>query len=116
MKNPQLLVAMVEECRETILAHPENDAIPGHPASLRSGHLCRMCDRLIDNLEDWPAVKLHRWIGFIQCALIANRMLDLAGVKSMFDHAKNAFGEPTSELIDHLDPDNAFELELGGQG
>ncbi len=116
MQNPQLMTAMIEECREVILGHVDDATDCSQPPSLRAAHLSRMCDRLLAHLEDWPPVKLHRWIGFIQCALIANRMLDLAGVKSMFDHAKNAFGEPASELLDHLDPDNAFELELGGQG
>jgi hypothetical protein len=34
----------------------------------------------------------------------------------MFDGAKNAFGAPDADLIDHLDPDDDFYLDIGGQG
>ena len=59
---------------------------------------------------------LHRWIGFIQCALLTHGVLDLEGLKSMFDKAKIAYGDKGQDLIDHLNPDNAFELDIGGEG
>jgi hypothetical protein len=86
------------------------------PKPLRPEHLIWMCDRMINHVDQWSPVKLNRWIGFIQCALIANRVIDLEGAKEMFNQAKNAFGEPTQDLLDHLDPDNPFEFDIGGQG
>jgi len=59
---------------------------------------------------------MNRWVGFIQCAMIANGMIDLAGAKEMFDGAKLAFGEPGEDLLDHLDPESSFAFEIGGEG
>jgi hypothetical protein len=39
---------------------------------------------------------LHRWIGFVQRAIMANGIPDLPGVKGMFVSVKNAYIE-TSE-------------------
>jgi hypothetical protein len=46
-------------------------------------------------------------------------MLDLDGLKAMFDQAKAAHGETSEDLedlIDHLDPTSSFEFDIGGQG
>jgi hypothetical protein len=46
-------------------------------------------------------------------------MLDLDELKGMFDEAKRAHGEASDnleDLLDHLDPTNSFELDIGGQG
>jgi len=77
-----------------------------------------MCHQIETNADDWPDTKLHRWIGFIQGGMIANQILNLDGAKKMFDQAKNAHTEsgPDGDLIDHLDTDDQFELEIGGQG
>jgi hypothetical protein len=48
--------------------------------------------------------------------MIANRMIDLEGAKEMFDQAKHAFGESSRDVQDHLDPDQPFEIEIGGEG
>jgi hypothetical protein len=114
MKAEDLMIAMIERCREMILEHED----PGRelPEPLRSKHLVAMCDRLTQHVDDWTAVKLSRWIGFLQCAMIANRMIDLGGAKKMFDQAKNAFGESSRDVLDHLDPDQPFEFEIGGEG
>lgn len=48
--------------------------------------------------------------------MIANRMIDLDGAKRMFDEAKNAFGENSQDLTDHLDSGDSFEFEIGGEG
>ena len=114
MKENALIAAMIERCREMILKHGEADF--DLPEPLRAKRLIAMCDRLTEHVDDWPAVKLHRWIGFIQGAMIANRMIDLEGAKEMFERAKNAFGEPNQDMLDHLDPNEDFELDIGGQG
>lgn len=48
--------------------------------------------------------------------MLANRMIDLAGAKPMFTQAKKAFGETSRDVQDHLDPDQVFELDIGGEG
>lgn len=90
----------------------------GLPKVLQPKHLLWMCKQIEEHADDWPSTKLHRWIGFIQCAMMANRILDLEGAKKMFDDAKNAHGEssPDGNLVDHLDSNNQFEIEIGGQG
>jgi len=73
-----------------------------------------MCDKIEDHADDWPVTKLHRWVGFVQCGMMANRMLDLDGAKAMFDEAKTAYGGggEDEEFIDHL----SGEMDIGGQG
>jgi hypothetical protein len=111
-----LTAAMAQKCRELIEGTKGTD--DGTPPSLRPRHLLWMCDRIEWHAEDWPETKLHRWIGFVQCGMLANGLLDLAGLKAMFDEAKNAYGAggDDHDLIDHLDPDSSFEVDLGGQG
>jgi hypothetical protein len=110
----RLIKAMAEECRGLILEWNKFDL--DLPESLQPRHLERMCDRIEKHAKDWSAVKLHRWIGFVQCAMMANRILDLDGIKAMFDKVKNAYGETGEELLDHLDPEDSFELDIGGEG
>jgi len=87
------------------------------PKALQCKHLLWMCRNIEKYAEEWSESKLHRWIGFVQCGIMANRILDLEGVKRMFDHAKIAHGSgQDDDLIDHLSVDSSFELELGGQG
>jgi hypothetical protein len=121
MGNPMeehklLIVAMAEQCRELIIK--SGDTQLGLLPTLRPKHLLWMCDNIQQHAEHWPTTKLHRWIGFVQGGMMANRMLDLDGAKAMFDKAKNAFGEirEDHDLVDHLDPRSSFEMDIGGQG
>ncbi len=109
-----LVIAMAEECKRIIMDWSDTDS--DLPDSIRRTHLERMCERIEKHSEDWPATRLHRWIGFIQCALIANRVIDLAEAKRMFDRAKVAYPEADDDLLDHLDPSDSFEMDIGGPG
>jgi hypothetical protein len=109
-----LISAMAEQCRDMILGW--NRPCPDLPASLRLKHLQWMCNQIVQNSGNWPDTRLHRWIGFVQGAMIANQMIDLDAAKAMFNQAKNAFGEVDEDLLDHLNPDESFKLDLGGQG
>ena len=118
MDNTHLLItAMAEQCRSLIQEwdQPASDL----PKALQPKHLLWMCDQIEKHAEGGPATKLHRWIGFVQAAMLANRMLDLDGLKAMFDQAKAAHGDASEDLenlIDHLDPTSSFEFDIGGQG
>mgnify|MGYP007047061010 CR=1 FL=1 len=115
MSNTELLiVAMADKCLTTMSAWSAPSS--SQPPSLQPAHLQWMCREIKRNVNAWPATKVHRWIGFVQGAMIANEMLSLAGAKQMFDAAKNAFGKTGDDLVDHLDPDSAFRLDIGGQG
>jgi hypothetical protein len=111
-----MIAAMAEKCRSMIQA----SGITGGdlPKALRPPHLVWMCDRIEKHADDWPATRLHRWIGFVQSAMLANRIVDLAGAKAMFDALKNAYRQTSDDpdLTDHIDPDSSFEFEVGGQG
>jgi hypothetical protein len=111
-----LIVAMVEKCRELIAHAPQTTA--DLPPALRPKHLLWMCDKIEEQAESWPATRMHRWIGFVQGGMIANHILRLDEVKTMFDVAKNSFGarNDDQDLLDHLDAETAFEMEIGGQG
>lgn len=117
MDNPRLLVvAMAEQCQALIRKSVKSDS--DLPQALHPKHLLWMCDRIEKHAEEWPAAKLHRWIGFIQGGMLANRMLDFDTAKAMFDEAKNAYGAngANDDLLDHLDPTSNFEFEIGGEG
>jgi hypothetical protein len=108
------MLAMIEECQDMI--HKDMRPSDAFPAPLRKEHLLWMCDQLFDHVDGWTAAKMNRWVGFVQCALIANGTINLTQAKAMFEGAKNAFGEPDQDLLDHLDPANNFEMEFGGEG
>ncbi len=117
MGNEELLVkGMARRCRELIERSEAVDA--SLPAALQREHLLRMCERIENHAETWPENRLHRWVGFVQCAMMANGMLELNDAKVMFEAVKNRFAATSDDpdLIDHLDPTSFFELELGGQG
>ena len=117
MDNASLLVvAMAHKCKELI--PKTKTTVVKLPQSLHPSHLLWMCNHIENHAEDWPTTKLHRWIGFVQCGMMANGMLDFDAAKAMFDDAKNAYGESDEDddLIDHLDPRSSFKLDIGGQG
>lgn len=116
-KDGLLVVAMAEKCSRVIQEWNEYDS--RLPKALQQKHLLWMCAKIEKHAEAGPADKLQRWIGFVQGAMLANRMLDLDGLKTMFDDAKCAHGganEDLEDLLDHLDPANSFEFDIGGQG
>ena len=88
------------------------------PEALRLPHLLWMCNQIEEHASTIHATKLHRWIGFVQAGMLANGIIDLQGARAMFDAVKNSYGATSDDqdLIDHLDPTNSFEIELGGQG
>jgi hypothetical protein len=108
------VVAIAEKYRSLILESDAPDS--DFPKELRRKHLLWMCNQIEEHAEDAPATKLHRWIGFVQAALLANRTLDLDRLKTMFDEAKLAHGQTAEDLVDHLDPTSSFEFDIGGQG
>jgi hypothetical protein len=123
MTNSSLLIAaMAEECRARVAASTANESLSEQnptgdlPTALQPEHLDAMCQVIVKNAEAWPETRLHRWIGFIQGGMLANRIIDIEQMKAMFDQAELAYGELVDDLIDHLDCLNPFELDLGGQG
>lgn len=113
-KTRLLVVAMAEKCRTLILESETQDR--ELPIGLSRTHILWMCNTIEEHGDDGPATKLHRWIGFIQGAMLANRMVERDTLKTMFDEAKRAYGEAGEDLVDHLDPASSFELDIGGQG
>lgn len=113
-----LIVAMAQHCR-TLLMKADTPT-PGLAAGLQPRHLMWMCDQIEKHAEHSTNItKLHRWIGFVQAGILANQLTDLDGLRTMFDDIKklHRLGKDNSDdLIDHLDPSNPFELDLGGQG
>lgn len=108
-----LMTAMAEKCKAILGTWDE--PLVMLPQPLQPAHLEWMCDMIEQHAEDWPPVKLHRWLGFIQCALLANGMVDLQGVRSMFDATKIAHGGPGADLLDHIDATNTLEFDIGGE-
>src|SRR5438093_11953705 len=115
-KAEHRIVAMAEKCRD-MLRDSDKDA-SGLPEELQPKHLLLMCRRIAEHSQDWPDTRLHRWIGFVQSGMMANHLLDLDGAKAMFNKLKNTFREvgEDQDLIDHLDVDDSFRFDLGGEG
>ena len=115
-KSKLLIAAMSEQCIAQILKS-ENKEVE-LPDVLHPQHLLWMCDQIANNSENWSELKLHRWIGFIQAGMLANRMLDFEELKHMFENAKNLYGvnKADQDLSDHLDPHNSFRMDIGGEG
>lgn len=111
-----LVVAMAERCQTLIRESKQADS--GLPHALHPRHLLWMCEQVELHAEEWPPTKLHRWIGFIQCGMMANHILNFEETKRMFDEARKAYGTngEDEDLIDHLDPDRPFKFDVGGQG
>ena len=77
-----------------------------------------MCDHIANNAEDCSEPKLHRWLGFIQSAMLANHMLTFEELRIMLGNVKNTYDVQSDDqdLFDHLDPHNSFRMDLGGEG
>jgi hypothetical protein len=105
---------MAQKCRGLIQEWETPDT--NLPKALQPKHLLWLCNRIDEHAEDRPSAQLHRWIGFIQGAMMAHRMLDHESARAMFDQAKIAHGEKSDDLLDHLDPNNSFRLDIGGEG
>ncbi len=112
----RLAVAMAEECRCLILSCEQAGA--DLPGALRPERLVWMCDQVEEHVEQWPVTRLHRCIGFIQCAMLAHKMLRLDELTEMFDTiqlAQETANRDLDDLRDHLDPKSSFEFDLGGE-
>jgi hypothetical protein len=111
-----LVVGMAEQCKALIQKSEQVNL--DLPRAIHPQHLMWMCERILEHAEEWPRTKLHRWIGFIQCGMMANRISDFEETKAMFDEAKQTYGVDSNEddLVDHLDPESSFKLDIGGQG
>lgn len=117
MEQSQLLVAaMAEQCRQLIQSATSDPL--DVPEGLQPRHLLAMCERIEEHADDWPATKLHRWIGFVHGAMLANRLLDVDRARAIFEAARSKHGTAPGDqdLIDHLDPGSSFRMDLGGQG
>jgi hypothetical protein len=115
--SPTLIAAMAGQCADTIRG--SHELVSTLPDALQSRHLLWMCDKIQRNPAGFPDTKLHRWLGFIQAAILANRMLELDDVKAMFNKIKRSFhlnDGDDQDLMDHLNLDNSFTFEIGGQG
>lgn len=114
-----LAASVAEECADKIQGWlNENAGIEETltvESCIRPQHLLWMCKK-IRHKVDWPPTKLHRWIGFIQCAMICLGVTDLEGAKDMVSIAKTQFAEDEDEdLKDHNDPESPFRLDIGGE-
>ena len=111
-----LIADMATKCQSVIRGSNEEET--GLPRALHPKHLLWMCEQIRKHAQGSPVTRLHRWIGFVQAGILANRMLDLEQIKAMHDevHKSHSVSSEDQDLIDHLDVDSSFKLDLGGQG
>ena len=67
-KESFLIVAMAEKCKRMLREWDEYDS--RLPKALQQEHLVWMCNKIEEHSETGPATKLHRWIGFVQGAML----------------------------------------------
>jgi hypothetical protein len=106
-------VAMAKECRHLLAsANVKNLELPD---PLKPRQLLWMCDRVEEHADDWPERKHHRWIGFIQAAIMANQLVDRPGMKQLFCNTGIAHDESfgDDDMLDHLDPAQSLQLDVG---
>lgn len=117
-QSNSLVATMAEQCRQLIRAAKLKPVEGDVPEGLQPRHLLAMCERIQEHADDWPPTKLHRWIGFVHGAMLANRLLDLDRAKAIAEEAKAVHGviPDDQDLVDHLNPDSSFRMDLGGQG
>jgi hypothetical protein len=117
LKDNVLATAMARECRRLLAAWQR--PLPVLPNALTRKHLLWMCQQVEQHADTWGTAKVHRWIGFIQAGILASGILDLDGLKAMFNATRQTHSDAQSnldDLIDHLDAQTDFHLELGGEG
>ena len=114
-KHTLVIAAMANEC--CVLLEETTQSENTLPRTLQPDHLLWMSKQISNHADDWPATKLHRWIGYVQGGMVGNRMLDFEGAKAMFNKVRDTFKgtEIDQDLIDHLDAENPFRLETGGE-
>ena len=113
----RLAVAMAKKFRDVISASKAAES--GLPTTLQPPHLLWMCEQIEKHAEDGAVTKLHRWIGFVEGAIVANHMLLPDELKELFERTKAEEAivqEGIEDLMDHLDPTNSFRFDIGGQG
>jgi hypothetical protein len=99
-------VALARRCKQRI--EESTAADPDLPASLRVGHLLWMCSRIELASDRTSLVRLNRWLGFLQGAMMANGIIDLSTAKNIFAEASIANGESEEVWLEHLDPQSAL--------
>jgi hypothetical protein len=111
-----LIAEMAAKCQFVLRGSNEEER--NLPKTLHPKHLLWMCEQIRKHAQMSPVTRLHRWIGFVQAGILANRMLDLEQIKAMFDEVKKSHTVTSEDrdLVDHLDVDSSFKLDLGGQG
>jgi hypothetical protein len=117
MDDTRFLIAeMATQCQAVIRGADEEER--SLPKALHPMHLLWMCDQIRKHAPDAPLTRLHRWLGFVQAGILANRMLNMEQIKVMFDEVKKSrsVSSEDQDLIDHLDVNSSFKLDLGGQG
>lgn len=116
--NVPMIVAMAERCEALLLnrSAARIEGAPDQPEHLRARHLVWMCREIARHSGEWSEAKVQRWLGFVQGAMIATDVIGLRDAKTMFEAERSEHGKPDQDLLDHLDPGHAFEIELGGQG
>lgn len=79
-------------------------------------HVSWMLDQVQKNFDEWPLTKLGRWVGIALACVVANGYIALKEVQKIVNDAKVAHGERVDEDLErHQDPDDPFQLEIGGE-
>lgn len=113
-KQALVVAAMARKCCDLLEGRSTSNALP---RTLQPDYLLWMANQIAQHTEVWPATKLHRWIGYLQGGMVANQILDFDGAKAMFQAVRKVVDgiDVDQDLIDHLDPENPFRLEMGGE-
>ncbi len=111
----QSVTALADECQEFIRRNASPGADP--PELIDINHLSWMLDQICLHAQDWPPTKLYLWIGFVQCGLIANGLLKPKTARAMFGQSWTGYSVDSidQDLIDHLDHESSFSLDIGGE-
>ena len=82
-------------------------------------HIKWMTIQVQEHFDDpgWSICKLSRWNGIAMGCIVANMFASAQTTQEIVHRAKLSHGEQVDhDMIDHLDEDYPFELDLGSDG
>lgn len=112
-RSALLAVEAARHCRERIVAWKLDTNVTDSLVD----RAVSMCHDIEQYSEEWPIVRVHRWLGFVLGVLAARDVLPREKQNAMMQAL--FIGYPASSddaLKDHHDPEHPFCMAIGGSG
>lgn len=106
-----LAVEAARHCRERIVAWKLDTNV----TDLLVDKTLSMCHDIERHTEEWPIVRVHRWLGFIFGVLAAREILSREKQSAMMRALFISYPESGDDALrDDQDPGHPFCVDIGG--